>query len=343
MRFDEKLRSPKERALFILSFIFSAVIWLALIITVFGAIYGVFIAVFILMAHALFLAQIKGNGLRISEQQIPDLHQRVVEYSTRLGLAKAPDVYVLQAGGVINAFATKFLSRQFVIILSGLVEQCRDPEQLDFVIGHELGHFAAGHLKWKLFLAPAQIIPLLGAAYSRACEYTCDRIGLFLVGKTEPSMRGLCVLAAGGKLALQADLPAFMSQRRDTGGFWMAVLELVSTHPFLCKRAAALKEYTEPGTVAPVGRNPLAYPLAPFFGFAAGGSSSALLGIVIAMGILVAIAVPNFKKYLSLAGASTSRKSLSQPRAPGRPFDSRDGDANAPPEDEDSYDAEKVR
>jgi len=298
MSLDLRLRSPKERPLFVLGVVLSAVAWLVLAVTIVGLFYGVAIGLFLLVAQALFLAHVRGNGVRVSERQFPELYTRVRAASARLGLPRTPEVYVLQGGGLLNAFATKLLSRRFVILLSDLVNHCHDPRQLDFVVGHELAHHAAGHLAWRLFLAPYWLVPLAGAAYSRACEYTCDRAGAAVAGDTEQAMRGLMVLAAGGPLAQGADLEAFIAQADEAGGFWMAVQELAASHPFLCKRVAALKELAAPGTTRVASRNPLAYPLAPVLGLGAGGAgASGAMAVVAIMGILAAIAIPNFVKY----------------------------------------------
>jgi Zn-dependent protease with chaperone function/type II secretory pathway pseudopilin PulG len=293
---DSKLRYPKEQTLFALGVVFSSLVWLALVVSIVGILYGAAIAAFTLMAHALFLANVRGNAVRVSARQFPDLHSRCQQAAKALGLAQVPEVYLMQAGGALNAFATKLLRRTFVIVYSDLADQCQDPRQLDFVVGHEIGHLAAGHLRWNVFLWPFMLVPWLGAAYLRAREYTADRCGDAVVGDLEPSMRGLVVLAAGGKHAAQADLRAFMEQRRETGQFWSAVLELVSTHPYLCKRVAALQDVHQPGTVMPVRRNLLAYPLAPILGLAAAGPAgggASLLVIVAVIGIVAAIAIPS--------------------------------------------------
>jgi hypothetical protein len=262
-----------------------------------GLIYAGMTAGMVLIAHALHLAHVRGNGVRLSEQQLPELYARCRAAATKLGLQETPDVYLLQSGGILNAFATKLLSRKYVIIYSSLVDGCQDPRQLDFVIGHELGHLAAGHLAWNAFLAPFHLLPWFGPAYSRAREYTCDRCGWDVVGDLEQSMRALTVLAGGGKLTGQVNLGAFMDQRGETGGFFMAIYELVSTHPFLCKRVAALKELSAPGQLKPVSRNFFAYPFAPVFGVAVGGASSMALLMVLYIGVVAAIAIPNFMKY----------------------------------------------
>ncbi len=298
MAFDPRLRSPKEQPLFIIGVIFSAFVWLGMVISIIGLLYGAMIFLGVLMAHALFLAYVRGNGVRISEQQLPGLYERVKLASRKLGLEEVPDVYVLQAGGSLNAFATKLFSRRFVVIYSDLVDNCHDVRHLDFVIGHEIAHLAAGHLKWKALLLPFHLVPWLGPAYSRACEYTCDRAGHHVVGDLEASMRGLCVLAAGGKLTAEMNLQAFMAQREETGGFWMSIYELVASHPYLCKRVAALAELEAPGSLRPVPRSVPGFVLAPMLGVAAGGGASIALVIVVYVAVVMAaVAVPAFQKY----------------------------------------------
>ena len=299
MALDPKLLYRREPTLFAIGAVFSSLVWLAVVLSLVGLLYALFIGLFVLAAHALFLAHVRGNGVRVSERQLPDLHARAQAAAQKLGMARLPEIYVLQSGGILNAFATKLLSRRYVILFSDLVDHCEDPRQLDFVVAHELAHHAAGHVARQLFLLPFRMVPLLGAAYSRACEYTCDRAGLFVVGEPEAAMRGLLVLAVGGKLAARADVAAFAAQRLETGGFWMAVWELTASHPFLCKRVAALRATSQPETgELPVRRNPAAWPLAPFFGGLAGGGSAAGAMVAVAIiAMLAAVAIPNLLKY----------------------------------------------
>jgi Zn-dependent protease with chaperone function len=333
MALDPRLRSPKETPLFAIGVVFSSFVWLAVAISLVGILYGAFVLGAVLIAHAFFLAHVRGNGVRVTERQLPALHARVKAAAARLGLADLPEVYVIQAGGALNAFATKLLARRFVIVYSDLIDGCRDERQLDFVLGHELGHLAAGHLSWNAFLAPFRLAPWLGAAYSRACEYTSDRAGYAAVGEVEPAMRGLAVLAVGGRLASQVDLPAFLEQRAETGGFVSGAFELVSSHPYLCKRAAALQEWLAPGTASAVSRHPLAYPFAPFFSLFAGGAAGAAMTAVMVIGILAAIAIPNFVKYTERARQAreeaAARAAATEPyAAPDEPTTAAVPDAN---------------
>ncbi len=313
MALDPRLVSPKERPLFVAGVLFSGLAWLALVVSIVGLVYALLGGLFFLAAHALFLAHVRTNGIRVDERQLPDLHARVRSAAGRLGLAELPELYVVNGGGLLNAFATKLLSRRYVILLSDLVDHCEDQRQLDFVIGHELGHLAAGHLRWNLFLLPYRLVPWLGAAHARACEYTCDRCGLVAADDLEQAMRGLVVLAAGGRIAARVDLAAFTAQREGTGDFWATVLELTSYHPFLCKRAAALQELRAPTAVKPVPRSVAGWILAPALGAAGGGAGAAPVMMIAMIGVLAAIAIPNFVKYQLRskdAGAKTALESL---------------------------------
>jgi Zn-dependent protease with chaperone function len=305
----DQLRSPKEARLYPIAVVVSGIAWALLVLGTLGIglIYIVFGALFYLMAHALFIAGIKGNGVRITKDQLPDLYERITNASRRLGLAAPPDAYLMNHRGVFNAFATRFLGRDFIVLYAELLENSDEQNgSIDFVIGHEIAHHAFGHLRKNAFLLPSRLVPLLGPAYSRAREYSCDRAGLEVVGNLDSAISGLAVLAAGGRYAKRLNLQAYLQQRLETGSFWMAVLELGMSHPYLPKRVGALVERSQPALVPEVPRNPAAYFLAPFFGFAsagAGGLGSIMMAAAI-VGILAAIAIPNFMRYQERAKAA---------------------------------------
>lgn len=293
-----ELRTRKEKHLFNIAFAVSLLAWIVLIVSVIGIAYGIFFGLFLFVTHALMIAYIKGHGIKLSENQYPEIYSRFVRAAQQLGLPATPEIYIMQAGGALNAFATKLTGRNFVVIYSDLLEACgEEGKELDMIIGHEIGHLALGHLKWLWFLVPARIIPLLGTAYSRACEYSCDLCGLVVSGDIASASRGLAILAAGGKYGKGANLRYFVAQARTSGSFWASIFELNSTHPYTPKRIAALINYQRPGTVPIESRHILAYPLAPFLGLASAGGGGAPLVMIAMVGIMAAIAIPQFEQY----------------------------------------------
>jgi hypothetical protein len=214
------------------------------------------------------------------------------------------------------------LSRQFVILNAEIVDSCiaadgsDDPTRtttLDFVIAHELGHLALGHLAWNAFLLPAQLVPLLGPAYSRAREYSCDACGAAVVGDLETSSRALAVLAAGGHQARRMNLDAFVDQQHEAGGFFMGLYELNTSHPYLTKRVAALRQAVRPGSAPAPGRNPFSYVFAPLFAMMMGGPVGAGMMMVVWLGVFAAIAIPNFQKLQQRAQAAAEARSANDP------------------------------
>lgn len=202
--------------------------------------YGVLFALLFFMMHGLMLGNVRGNGVRVTATQFPTLHATVARHAEALGLKKVPDVFVLQAGGLLNAFATRFLGRDFVVLYSDVLAMAEKEGQavVGWIIAHELAHVRRGHLRRRWMIMPGRLIPYLGAAYSRACEYTCDRFAAHC--QPDGAVDGLLALAAGPELYRRVDAREFAEQVQTEGGFWVRRAELLASHPTLPKRVAAV-------------------------------------------------------------------------------------------------------
>lgn len=296
-----------ETTLRVVALVFSIVIWAALLLGTAGIllIYLLLFAFFALAAHAALVAHLRGNAIRINSVQMPDLYQRLYACGKKLGVQKLPEAYLVNGNGVLNAFATRFLGRDFVVLMSDVVDSMEDrPGALDFYIGHELGHLQRHHLTWAKILAPALFLPLLGAAYSRAREYTCDRHGLAACDDPEDAQYGLVALAAGKRRWRSVNLAAYGDSAAAAPGFWMSLNELLGDYPWLNKRHAWLRALAERKKPKLGGRNPFAYivgmllPRIPGFGVA-----GSMVGIAY-IAILAAIAIPAYQGYVNRATVS---------------------------------------
>lgn len=243
-----QLVNPRERFLYVLMILLSLLVYGGLILAGLtdpqvGAsilLYGVMFSMIGLFAHGLALGRVRGNAVRVSERQFPQLHRLAVAHARRLGLKQVPTIYVMESGGLLNAFATRFLGRDFVIIHSDVLELAlaQGEAAVGFIVGHELAHVWRGHLKHRWLTTPGRLFPYLGAAYSRACEYTCDRLGAFC--QPDGAITGLLALAAGKQLHAHVDVKEFAGQAVSDQNFWTRRAELMSSHPLLPKRVAAL-------------------------------------------------------------------------------------------------------
>jgi Zn-dependent protease with chaperone function len=237
----ESLVNPREKVYFGISLVISLLVYLGLVISIVGIAYIAIGAIIAVIVHGLFIGHLRGNAVRVSEKQFPEVYRIASQLANQMGLNPVPAIYVLQAGGLLNAFATKFLGRSFVVIYSDVLELAyeKGEAELSFVICHELAHIKRKHLTWRWLLYPSMFIPFLGTAYSRACEYTCDRFSAHF--RADGAVGGLLVLAAGKTLYRNVNAEEFSSQADTERGFWVWFSEVLSTHPNLPKRVNAVK------------------------------------------------------------------------------------------------------
>jgi len=191
-----------------------------------------------------FVARIRKNAVKLGERQFGDVQAMVRSMAAEIGMKDVPEVYLLQEGGALNAFATRFLSRNFVVIYSDIFElaYAQGEDALRFVIAHELGHIHRRHLRGRWKILPGFVIPFLAMAYSRACEYTCDRYGK-VYGKPSGN-QGLLLLAAGKTLYGRVDGDEVVRQIEDETGFFMWLAEVNASHPGLAKRVKHFREFS---------------------------------------------------------------------------------------------------
>lgn len=243
------IQSNRETIYFVLCLITSLIVYFLAAVSIFGIAIVLVIFVLLLYVNAMMLGSIRGNGVRIHERQFPDVYERVQLLSNEMGLKKVPDIFVIQSEGALNAFATRFFGRDMVVLYSEIFELAREQgqDELDFILAHELAHVKRRHVWKSLFLLPAGFIPFLGQAYSRACEYTCDRHAAYTVQNTEASKRALTLLGIGKKMYREVNEAAYLEQitTESNGIVWLS--EISSTHPTLPKRIQSIQQFAENG------------------------------------------------------------------------------------------------
>lgn len=244
---EKRLVYGNETTYFVISLVFSIFVYLLLLISILGIPYLLLILLISFIANGLFIANIRNNGVKITEQQFPRIARRTKEIADDMRLSRIPEVFIIQSGGLLNAFATKFFGRNFVVLYSDIVEvieQGNDAE-LDFIIAHELAHVKRRHITKNALLLPAMWMPFLGKAYSRACEFTCDRMATIYTRNTEAATNALCILASGKYLYNNINVEEYLAQHDMEGGFFLWLNHITSTHPPLPLRIKKVKHISE--------------------------------------------------------------------------------------------------
>ena len=252
-----ELRHPKERTWGGVMTVLGILVWAVIVLVIAFMVsqgrglvllplvfYGVLIWLFYLIAAAFYRARAFGHFVLLSEQQCPSLYRLLTDSAAEIGLAKLPVAFVYNSNGLINAFARRLLGKPYVFLTSSLMDADTDA-QVRFVIGHELGHHAAGHLDWRknLLKLPAHVIPFLPQAYSRGRELTADRIGAFLAHDIDASRGALQMLACGSaRLNPLLNHEAFAAQEAMVPGFFGWLLAIFSYYPRTTQRVLALRD-----------------------------------------------------------------------------------------------------
>src|SRR3954451_2051862 len=210
----------------------------------------VFAPLLVWFARGQLWAQQRLTGIKLTPEQFPEAYAMLVDAAGRSGLSYVPDAYVVLGNGVINAAASGHGFRRFVFVNSDLLEvggAAREPDALRFVIAHEVGHIAAGHVSYWRILGTfaSQWIPLVGSTLSRAQEFTADNYGHALAPQGARS--AMATLAGGKYLGRSVDVDAMADRAVTEPGFFVWVANALSSHPVLLWRMHALRDRRRPG------------------------------------------------------------------------------------------------
>jgi Zn-dependent protease with chaperone function len=225
--------------------------------------------------------QLLGGTVKVGPAQFSDIYELAQSCAAILNM-EVPEIFI-KHDPTFNAM-TLGVERPLIILHSSVVEAF-SPEELAFILGHEMGHIKSEHVLYlsaayiltmgargladRLFGVGALIVvPAMHAlqAWMRKAELSADRAGLLCLQDLEVARRSLIKLALGGKhLFERLDINEYLRQAdqasRDEYG---RVSEFFQTHPHIANRVRELKYFRESalyseilGQAPPTGREQL--------------------------------------------------------------------------------------
>ena len=223
----------------------SIIVYIALFFSITGIVYIALAFFIVVVMHGLAIGHIQNNAVKVTKKQFPEIYSRAEKISREMGMLIVPDIYITQEGGVLNAFATSFFGRKFIVLYADIVEVTKEghTDELDFIIAHELAHIKRNHITKSLVIMPARLMPFLGKAYSRACEFTCDRMAAAYIQNTQAGANALTILAVGKVLFEDVDISEYVRDSKVEAGFYAWANNLMSTHPPLPIRIERLQHF----------------------------------------------------------------------------------------------------
>ena len=209
----------------------------------------------------------QANAVRVTETQYDWIHKRYLTVLDTMDLGWEPELFVSQTP-IANAGAFG-VEEPFIIINSAAVDLL-EPEELETVLAHEVGHVASEHVLYRtilviLILLSQRQIPIAGIAiqvvvlalleWSRKAELSSDRVALLGTQTPEAAMSTLMKLAGGtdhhsdalnlGEFLIQAEE---YEEDKDLADVVFKVMNLLgSTHPFHVLRVAEMQRWIREG------------------------------------------------------------------------------------------------
>ena len=207
------------------------------------------------------------QALRLTKEIAPELCASLEHCRQALGVQTEVELYVYSSPQFNAGCTRQEGNRVFVLVSSALLEAFA-PDELQFVLGHELGHHHYHHHEIPLagVLSPESNLDrsliLKVFTWQRHAEVSADRAGMLCCGGMEPAARSLFKLASGLRAAPSPErIGAFIEQAKElhrvsvSGDSSERVnhTDWLSTHPFspirmlACQAFAASSVFEEGG------------------------------------------------------------------------------------------------
>ena len=205
------------------------------------------------------------EGVEVTSKQFAELHVLVTDCARILHLEKVPRVFLAERTQF--PAVTENYSEPVVILQSSILDCFKQPAELRFLIGREMGHVKAGHTRWHTlvrrtktfadrfsFLGDATtcapLLPLL--RWTRECETTADNAGLICAQDLKAAERVLIRLATGidDESAARINIDAYLRQSErdqtsDISEFLVLWRQWNKPAPFAPTRIRQLRQYHE--------------------------------------------------------------------------------------------------
>jgi tellurite resistance protein len=194
------------------------------------------------------------SALRLTKAMAPLVHRIGQKCKDYLGISADIEFYVTQDAQFNAMVYPPQKGRIYIVLTSSLLESFTETE-LEFVVGHELGHFLFNHFDFPVAhilhegggtLTPLQAMKLY--SWKRNAEVSADRIGLMVCRDFMAVGRAFFKLSSGiSGDSLTFQLNEYVDQFKDLQAEVESDLvgpeDWYSTHPFSPLRIKALQIY----------------------------------------------------------------------------------------------------
>lgn len=192
------------------------------------------------------------NARLVSSESTPEVMHLVGRTKERLQVE--PVQVFIVTNNTLNAYTFGMGSPKVIVLHSSLF-QLMDQDELQFILGHELGHVDLGHTWLNTLIggmagipssfSAAAILELAFRSWNRACEFSADRAGVLACNNPSKAITALIKLEAGGDARTEAGImQAIQRIESEDDDLLNSLSELLATHPMIIKRIEQIREFT---------------------------------------------------------------------------------------------------
>ncbi len=216
---------------------------------------AIFVPIAVIMGY--FTSQSKHQSLLAEAEQVsphttPEMMPLLQENSARLQVEPV-NVFIVRSNQ-LNAYTFGMDSPKAIVLYSALFK-IMDRDEIQFILGHEMGHVKLGHTWLNTLVGGMAGIPSgLGASailelafrwWNRACEYSADRAGVLACAKPAKAISALVKLEAGPAALTQSGLQAAMQHiETEDDDLMNNLAEMLASHPLVARRVDQIRRFT---------------------------------------------------------------------------------------------------
>lgn len=186
-------------------------------------------------------SQFRDSGVSVTDELLPHVARALGRICDRLGLPPSSVRTLVFPSADMQAHCLTVTESLCAVRLSSSLIERLTAEELEFVIGHEIGHFLLGFL-------PPQVDAwtIESAQASRARELSCDRVGLIACDDIQLAIRAIMKVAIGlDERHLRLDASAYIRTGLDEYSATVDPSRAISSHPPMAIRARSLIWFDE--------------------------------------------------------------------------------------------------
>lgn len=190
-----------------------------------------------------------GNAIRLSPTQLPRIYNIMLKCANSLNI-QAPNLYIIYDPSY-NAITYGTDKEHFIVLHSSLVNDFSEPE-LEYIIGHEMGHIKCGHVLYSsaytMIVGGLLNIPFSGvlsipmmSAWMREAELSADRAGLIACMNLPAAIKSMLRMTVGMEdMFPEINLKELLTQLDDMSPLHSFLQRRNESHPYTIKRIKEL-------------------------------------------------------------------------------------------------------